>query len=214
MEAARRKRKVLKAMCGYEAKEEQQELARDESHYSISSSILPPLGARSHHRRAKLRRFIISPYDRRYRAWESFLVVLVAYTAWVSPFEFGFIEKASGALATADNVVNGFFAIDILLTFFVAYLDRATYLLIDNPEQIAWRYITSWFILDVISTIPSELVWKILPSNLHSYGLFNMLRLWRLRRVSRLVRGWGAGDLGSFYPSLFFYFSLYLSFQS
>ncbi|XP_010925257.1 potassium channel AKT1 [Elaeis guineensis] len=185
-ERERRRRKVLKAMCGYEAREEQQELARDESHYSISSNILPPLGARSHHRRAKLRWFIVSPYDRRYRSWEVFLVVLVAYTAWVSPFEFGFLDKASGALATADNVVNGFFAIDIVLTFFVAFLDRASYLLIDNPKQIAWRYITSWFILDVISTIPSELVWKILPSSLHSYGLFNMLRLWRLRRVSAL----------------------------
>ena len=66
-ERERRRRKVLKAMCGYEAREEQQELARDESHYSISSNILPPLGARSHHRRAKLRWFIVSPYDRRYR---------------------------------------------------------------------------------------------------------------------------------------------------
>jgi len=110
----------------------------------------------------------------------------VVYSAWVSPFEFGFIRKPTGALAAVDNVVNAFFAVDIILTFFVAYLDRMTYLLEDDPKRIAWRYTTSWFVLDVASTIPSEFARKILPPNLRSYGFFNMLRLWRLRRVSSL----------------------------
>nr|GMD81593.1 potassium channel AKT1-like [Ipomoea batatas] len=114
------------------------------------------------------------------------MVVLVIYTAWVSPFEFGFLKKPEGPLSIADNVVNGFFAIDIVLTFFVAYLDRTTYLLIDSPKQIAWRYASTWLAFDVISTIPSELARKISPKPLRSYGLFNMLRLWRLRRVSAL----------------------------
>ncbi|KAF7838645.1 potassium channel AKT1-like [Senna tora] len=192
-------------MCG----QEELELSRDGSHYSLSTGILPSLGARSN-RRVKLRRFIVSPYDRRYRfhspqsptsapglspsnvfiqrdsVWETFLVILVIYTAWVSPFEFGFLRKAEGGLSTADNVVNGFFAVDIALTFFVAYLDKATYLLVDSPKMIAWKYARSWLVLDVISTVPSELAAKISPSPLQSYGLFNMLRLWRLRRVSAL----------------------------
>lgn len=118
--------------------------------------------------------------------WETFLVLLVVYTAWVSPFEFGFLDKPDRPLAVADNIVNGFFAMDIILTFFVAYLDKKTYLLVDNRKRIAWRYGSSWLALDVISTIPSELAQKISPKPLQSYGLFNMLRLWRLRRVSAL----------------------------
>ncbi|KAK3161417.1 hypothetical protein QOZ80_1BG0076860 [Eleusine coracana subsp. coracana] len=163
----------------------ERELSRDGSHYSISSGILPSLGARSN-RRVKLRPFIISPYDRRYRFWETFLIILVVYSAWVSPFEFGFIRKPEGALAIIDNVVNAFFAMDIILTFFVAYLDRMTYLLEDDPKRIAWRYTTSWFVLDLASTIPTEFARRILPHKLRSYGFFNMLRLWRLRRVSSL----------------------------
>ncbi|XP_072993104.1 potassium channel AKT1-like [Typha latifolia] len=174
---------VPSMVCGHEAAEK--ELSRDGSHYSLSTGILPSLGARSN-RRVKLRRFIVSPYDRRYRIWETFLIVLVIYSAWVSPFEFGFIKEVTGGLTIADNVVNGFFAIDIILTFFVAYLDRATYLLVDSPKKIAWRYTTSWFILDVASTVPTEAARKILPPNLQSYGFFSMLRLWRLRRVSAL----------------------------
>ncbi|CAM0881894.1 unnamed protein product [Alopecurus aequalis] len=163
----------------------EREMSRDGSHYSLSSGILPSLGARSN-RRVKLRRFIISPYDRNYRLWETFLIVLVVYSAWVSPFEFGFIRIPTGGLATTDNVVNAIFAVDIILTFFVAYLDRLTYLLEDDPKKIAWRYTTSWFVLDVASTIPSEIARRILPLKLRSYGFFNMLRLWRLRRVSAL----------------------------
>ncbi|KAI4335781.1 hypothetical protein L6164_014391 [Bauhinia variegata] len=165
--------------------QEELELSRDGSQYSLSTGILPSLGARSN-RRIKLRTFIVSPYDRRYRIWETFLVILVIYTAWVSPFEFGFLKKQAAPLSIIDNVVNGFFAVDIVLTFFVAYLDKTSYLLVDNPKKIAWKYASSWLVFDVVSTIPSELARKISPSPLQSYGLFNMLRLWRLRRVSAL----------------------------
>ncbi|XP_020259216.1 potassium channel AKT1-like [Asparagus officinalis] len=155
------------------------------SQYSISSAMLPSLGGRSQ-RRIKLRRLIVSPYDKRYRVWQTFLIVLVVYTAWVSPFEFGFVKGPRGALAITDNIVNALFFIDIILTFFLAYLDRATYLLIDDHGQIARKYVFSWFSLDLISTIPNELARKILPPKVRDYGFFNMLRLWRLRRVSSL----------------------------
>ncbi|KAG6469698.1 hypothetical protein ZIOFF_070628 [Zingiber officinale] len=176
----------LAMMCDIEA---EKEISRDGNYYSLSTGILPSLGARSN-RRVKLRRFIVSPYDRRYRAWEIFLIVLVVYSAWVSPFKFGFLGHAKGTLALVDNIVNAFFAIDIILTFFLAYLDRTTYLLVDDPKLIAWKYLTSWFVLDVSSTIPSELARKLLPHKLRSYGFLNMLRLWRLRRVSALFAGY------------------------
>lgn len=108
------------------------------------------------------------------------------YTAWVSPFEFGFLDSPARVLSIADNVVNAFFAFDIGLTFFVAYLDKISYLLIDDRNRIAWRYLTTWFVFDVISSIPSEIGRKMFPSSLHPYGYFNMLRLWRLRRVGDL----------------------------
>ncbi|KAI9123768.1 hypothetical protein K1719_005068 [Acacia pycnantha] len=109
------------------------------------------------------------------------------YTAWVSPFEFGFLkEPATPPLSIVDNVVNGFFAIDIILTFVVACLDKDSYLLVDSHRRIARKYTSSWLLFDVISTILSELVHQITHSPIKSYGFFNMLRLWRLRRVSAL----------------------------
>lgn len=140
-----------------------------------------------------------------YRFWETFLVILVIYTAWVSPFEFGFLHKAKPPLSIVDNIVNGFFAVDIILTFFVAYLDINTYLLIDDRKLIAWKYASTWLAFDVISTIPSEFVQQISPSPLRTYGLFNMLRLWRLRRVSALFARYSIfllNDVNTSPPSL------------
>ncbi|KAM7258164.1 hypothetical protein ACFE04_013905 [Oxalis oulophora] len=167
---------------------EEVEVDPDEgSQYSLSRDILPPLGNASFgNRRVKLSRFTISPFDMRYKVWVNYLVVLVFYTAWVTPFEFGFLPEPTESLTVTDNIVNGFFAIDIALMFFVAYLDKTSYLLVDDRKKIALRYAKTWLALDVISTIPFELTQTLLPESLEAYGYFNMLRLWRLRRVSQM----------------------------
>ncbi|CAI0416755.1 unnamed protein product [Linum tenue] len=169
----------------YDEKEIERFSIDDGSHFSITGEILPSLGATRSFHRNSVGRFVISPFDPHYRTWEAFLVFLVYYTAWVSPFEFGFLVRPSGLLTITDNIVNAIFFVDIVLTFFVAYLDKTSYLIIDSKKEIATRYVTTWFLLDLISTIPSEFVRVILPNNLQSYGYVSMLRLWRLRRVSR-----------------------------
>ncbi|XP_008783945.2 potassium channel KAT3 isoform X1 [Phoenix dactylifera] len=155
--------------------------------YSFASDLLPSLGA-TINQSVKLRKFIISPYDPRYRVWEMFLIILVIYSAWICPFELAFLRYLPTKLFLAENIVNSFFAVDIVLTFFVAYLDRKSYLLIDDPKRIATRYLSTWFIFDVCSTAPFQPLSLLFTS--HGNGLvfkiLNMLRLWRLRRVSSL----------------------------
>ncbi|KAH1212865.1 Potassium channel AKT1 [Glycine max] len=198
MSSSRQRKTKMFGMCGGDYndddkddadKREIDEAREDGSQYSLTGILLPSLGAtavRNDSGRPKLRRYIVSPYNRRYKLWNKFLLILVFYTAWMCPFEFGFLEKSMGAVAITDNVVNGFFAIDIVLTFFVAYLDKSTYLLVDDHKLIALRYAKSWLILDVIATIPYEVVILILPPSLKIYSYFNILRLWRLHRVSAM----------------------------
>ncbi|XVF27335.1 hypothetical protein REPUB_Repub14bG0098500 [Reevesia pubescens] len=153
----------------------------------FSSDLLPSLGARIN-QATKLRRHIISPFNPHYRAWEMWLVVLVVYSAWICPFEFAFLTYKKDALFIVDNIVNGFFAVDIILTFFVAYLDSQSYLLVDDPKKIAIRYISTWFAFDVCSTAPFQSLSLMFTDHGSELGLrlLNMLRLWRLRRVSSL----------------------------
>nr|POF20957.1 potassium channel akt2/3 [Quercus suber] len=103
----------------------------------LSKIILPPLGA-SNYNQSKGR--IIDPMDSRYRIWETFMVLLVAYSAWVYPFEVAFLNfYPKRELWIPDNIVDLFFGIDIVLTFFVAYIDSRTQLLVHDSGKIAKR---------------------------------------------------------------------------
>ncbi|XP_052208872.1 potassium channel KAT3 isoform X2 [Diospyros lotus] len=157
---------------------------------TVSSSLLPAFGTVVGEGSLQLRKYIIAPYDRRYRWWQTFLVVLVVYSAWSSPFELAFKKVGTGALLPLDLAVDAIFAIDIVLTFFVAYLDKSTYLLVDDHKKIAVRYVTHLgFPMDIASTLPFQTLHRIFNGKSHENQLFrflNLLRLWRLRRVSEL----------------------------
>lgn len=153
----------------------------------LSSDLFPSLGARIN-QATTLRRCIISPFNPRYRAWEMLLVALVIYSAWICPFEFAFLSYENNSIFIVDHIVNGFFAIDIVLTFFVAYMDTQSYLLVDDPKRIAIRYISTWFVFDVSSTAPFQSLSLLFTNESSGIGFkaLSMLRLWRLRRVSSL----------------------------
>ncbi|KAL6615943.1 hypothetical protein ACP70R_038213 [Stipagrostis hirtigluma subsp. patula] len=90
----------------------------------------PPLGSN-----------VINPYGRRYRWWQVFLIVLVVYSAWASPFELALERAATAPLVAVNLVVDAFFAVDIAASFFVAYVDRSTNLIVDDRRKIATRWL-------------------------------------------------------------------------
>ncbi|THU50872.1 hypothetical protein C4D60_Mb06t24930 [Musa balbisiana] len=157
---------------------------------NLSKLVLPPLGVSTYNQNQNdSRGKVILPMDSRYRCWETFMVVLVAYSAWVYPFEIAFMGAApKGGLFIADNVIDAFFAVDIVLTFFVAYIDSGTQVLVRDPRKIAVRYLSTWFIMDLASTLPFEGLGYLITGRVKSgvsYSLLGMLRLWRLRKVKQ-----------------------------
>ncbi|KAG8085664.1 hypothetical protein GUJ93_ZPchr0010g10956 [Zizania palustris] len=115
---------------------------------NLSKLILPPLGkpagqAHQPHGAGSINdKWIISPLNSRYRCWETSMVVLVAYSAWVYPFEVAFMNASpKGGLEVADIVVDLFFAVDIVLNFFLAYIDSRTQLLVRDRRKITMRYV-------------------------------------------------------------------------
>ncbi|KAI0508127.1 hypothetical protein KFK09_014261 [Dendrobium nobile] len=160
---------------------------------AISSSFLPVFGVAIDENFSQKKKYVIVPFDHRYRRWQAFLVLLVAYSAWASPLELAF-EKlvASKALIAIDLIVDAFFAVDIVVCFYVAYLDKSTHLLVFEQKKIATRYVmTLNFGMDVVSTLPFQLFYGIITGKSKdgtSLGILSLLRLWRLRHVSNLFR--------------------------
>ncbi|XP_021727318.1 potassium channel AKT2/3-like [Chenopodium quinoa] len=157
---------------------------------SLSKMVLPPLGVSGYnHNDVVSKGWILSPTNSKYRCWETLMVGLVAYSAWVYPFEVAFMKAyPKRELFVTDNIVNVFFAIDIILTFFVAYFDSRTQLLVYNSKKIAKRYVSTWLIMDVASTIPYEALALMFTGKYKfslSYSLLGLFRFWRLRRVKQ-----------------------------
>ncbi|GAQ82666.1 potassium channel [Klebsormidium nitens] len=138
----------------------------------------------------KLPPYIIHPLDKSYQQWSDFLLLWVLYTAWVGPFEFAFVPRnESLGLTISDSVSDFFFICDLVITFFVAYYDKNTAELIVDQKQIGIKYLRSFFLLDLLSCIPFRSVLRGTAHGTSTHLIFRilgLLRLWRLRRLSRL----------------------------
>ena len=52
-----------------------------------------------------------------------------------------------------------FFTVDMLVNFRTAIIDDGE--LIEKPREVAFSYIKGWFVLDLIATVPYELILKV-----------------------------------------------------
>jgi len=103
-----------------------------------------------------------------------------------SPF-----NSSVGFLGTMEYLVVVCFAIDIVVRFFTPVFVEATGTWIKDPRVIAYKYATSWLIIDIISTLPWDNVCD--ATGCRSAAGFNflgILRLLRTLRSNRVLRLW------------------------
>ena len=63
----------------------------------------------------------------------------------------------TGSRADPFDVFNFcYFTLDIILSFITAYEDMVRDTLVVDPRKIAMNYLTSFFVIDFVSTIPFE----------------------------------------------------------
>ena len=150
------------------------------------------------------------PYSVAINYWDYMLIILVAYTAAVIPWNVAFqmrddcsetVEVEDGeelgcipdAVKALDIFVDVLFWLDILVNFRTAYIDNKRHTIFDQ-KKVALHYGKGWFILDFIGTFPFEIVAKSIISS-SSGDLANkdimylrLLKLPRIIRAARLVK--------------------------
>lgn len=74
------------------------------------------------------------------------------------------------------------------------YLQQPHLQLWDHVRTLFLRYISHlWFPMDVASTLPFQIIYRLFTGEMHYgdiFGFLNLLRLWRLRRVSEFFSRW------------------------
>jgi len=109
----------------------------------------------------------------------------------ITPMRLAFVKP--GEEETMDYLVINYFIdflffIDILVIFNTGFFDE--YLrVIENRKEIAKKYLTGWFIIDIIAIVPFDLMTVLDGNNANGMVRFAKIpRLYKLVKLTRLVR--------------------------
>ncbi len=134
--------------------------------------------------------FLIKP-DSVYKIrWDILMCALIIYSVVVIPFRIGFDHEPPFGFHVFDWMVDCSFAVDMVVTFNTAYFDVIAEKMIMNRNLIAIRYVSCWFWIDLISTIPFDTLIHAFNTNVKftfAIRLIRMLRLFRVFKLSRLI---------------------------
>ena len=139
-------------------------------------------------------RFVISPRTWYMRRWDLVTLILLLFTAVVTPVEVAFLETATwSVMFWINRSVDALFVIDIFLNFFVAIIDPEDGQLVFHHPTIIRTYLKGWFLIDVISVVPFDMVSMFFGSE--EVGKLKILRILRLLRLMKLLRILRAGRI-------------------
>ncbi|CAF1382243.1 unnamed protein product [Adineta ricciae] len=137
--------------------------------------------------------------------WDLIMLILLITNVIVLPVAIAFFSEEINSLRwIIFNVISdAFFLFDIVVNFRTGVL-RNDYIdeIILEPRLIAMHYIKTWFMIDLLSSLPVDYLFLFLDSGDHTGGytiartgraikvlrLVKLLSLLRLLRLSRLVR--------------------------
>mmetsp|Transcript_6108 Transcript_6108/g.17031 ORF Transcript_6108/g.17031 Transcript_6108/m.17031 type:complete len:213 (+) Transcript_6108:300-938(+) len=84
--------------------------------------------------------------------WDTLVLLCIIYTMLFLPIHIAFDYR----LDAVEWSVDAFFLVDVLLNFETGYSFRGR--LVMERRKVRKRYLTTWFAIDLISSIPSEIV--------------------------------------------------------
>ena len=164
--------------------------------------------------------------------WDAVAVGLLLYTIIIAPLRLGFSieDLCPEAIFMFEMLIDIAFVIDLLLNFITASFNDTVHgtELDFNPLHIARDYLKSWFVIDLLSSMPIDLIMSLAlngcPGNAELFvyelnvteitkaedsnraKLLRMVRMLRLMKLAKLLRVLKlqnrVNDLGDRFPQL------------
>uniref|UniRef100_A0A8C1ZH26 Potassium voltage-gated channel subfamily H member 7 n=1 Tax=Cyprinus carpio TaxID=7962 RepID=A0A8C1ZH26_CYPCA len=161
---------------------------------SLGADVLPEYMLQT----PRMDKFTILHYSPFKAVWDWLILLLVIYTAILTPYSAAFLLNDSeehkrrecgyscSPLNLVDLMVDIMFIIDILINFRTTYVNLNEEV-VSHPGKIAIHYFKGWFLIDMVAAIPFDLL--IFGSGSDDtttlIGLLKTARLLRLVRVAR-----------------------------
>jgi hypothetical protein len=127
----------------------------------------------------------------------------ICYTAVLTPFQLAFIPAYASVQVASysplfyiDRIIDLYFLFDTALNFIRPTRDASRGADITDIREISFNYVTGWFCVDVLSSIPMDLISLFLPGfprdlkALRLLRFFRLVKLFRMLRAARLITNW------------------------
>ncbi|XP_031622923.1 potassium voltage-gated channel subfamily H member 6 isoform X2 [Contarinia nasturtii] len=166
---------------------------------SLGADVLPEYKLQS----PRVHRWTILHYSLFKAVWDWIILILVIYTAIVTPFVAAFLlgeveynQKKSNRyintdpIVIIDLIVDVTFVIDILINFRTTFVNGQDEV-VSHPGRIAVHYLSGWFLIDLVAAVPFDLL--LVNSDTDELGLdkdetTTLIGLLKTARLLRLVR--------------------------
>ena len=168
------------------------------SSMSLPVWVIAKLRAKLERARTKLReheelartKTALHPEGRVKLTWDLLTTGLLIYTLFEVPYHMAFIAM-SCEMEPLDHFnlfVDIMFCIDIIVSFNTGVIERfkGEEILNDNHQQIAFRYLTSWFFVDLVSSMPLDVM--VCGGMSGEDADFGVLRIFKVARFLKLIR--------------------------
>jgi hypothetical protein len=134
---------------------------------------------------------VLHPRSAARRRWDFVLFAMLLYCAFIIPYRVGFDVMAVDGWLWFETTIDVTFVIDIFCNFRTGYLldeDNEDSRIEMRPKAIAWHYAKGWFLIDLVSAFPSQLL-QLAKDEQAQPGAYNKLpRLMRIPRLVRMIR--------------------------
>lgn len=116
----------------------------------------------------------------------------VVFCTFIVPFDMSFSPDKGTALIGIDIGIECFFITEIFMNFFTSFLDEDGEEITEN-WAVARNYLKTWFLIDAVSSIPSETATQVTqalattPDNEEEGGSGSLATLYNLRAI-RIIR--------------------------
>lgn len=120
--------------------------------------------------------WVIYPSMWPYKVHIMLMLLIMIYLIIFFPLDLAFnLDNSNPALGNLDTAITIYFGLDILVSFFTSYEQDGV--MVTSNKKIATNYLMKWFIIDLITVIPLDLIFE-----------FDNFRYKRLLKVPRLMR--------------------------
>ena len=123
--------------------------------------------------------------------WDLLMGCFIMYTCGILPLRVAFGDNEFGFFSMMDLLIDCGFMVDIYINFNTGYDDGG--IIIMDPSFVRQKYMKSWFLFDVVSSFPFDLLLLFSSASNDSYLYFRLpklLRIFRLPRLFRYLKRW------------------------